>query len=334
VRLETILELGRQHNILLPAWDLEGLRPHVQMLPDQSGEAAMPGVMAFIAKFRWMMAVLADYDACRRVAYENVEDLRLEGIDYAELRFSPWFMAETHDLDPTGVVEAVLDGAEAGARDFGIKVKMIGIVSRTYGLDAGWSELEALLHYRDRLVALDLAGDEANWPASLFVEHFRQARNTGWQITVHAGESAGSESVWQSIRELGATRIGHAVAAIEDPALLDHMAEHRIGIESSLTSNVQTSVVPNYASHPIRRFMEHGLLVTLNTDDPGISAIDLRHEYELAAPAAGLTEEQIHLAQRNALAVAFLSEDEREMLRVAGAQAQLQEMPARNAEDL
>jgi adenosine deaminase len=319
VRLETILDLGRQHDIPLPAWDVEGLRPHVQVLHDQPGQNPMPGVMAFIAKFKWMTAVLVDYDACWRVAYENVEDLRREGIDYAELRFSPWFMAETHDLDPTGVVEAVLDGAEAGARDFGIKVKMIGIISRTYGLEAGWRELQALLHHRDRLVALDLAGDEANWPATLFGEHFRRAREVGWHITVHAGESAGPESIWQAIRKLGATRIGHAVAAIDDPALLDYLAEHQIGIESSLTSNVQTSVVPDYASHPIRRFMDRGLMVTLNTDDPGISAVDLRHEYEIAAPAAGLTTEQILQAQHNAVVAAFLSAEERESLSVSPA---------------
>jgi adenosine deaminase len=316
VRLETILDLGHQHNMPLPAWNVEGLRPHVQVLHDQPGQNPMPGVMAFIAKFKWMTAVLVDYDACRRVAYENVEDARREGIDYVELRFSPWFMAETHELDPTGVVEAVLDGAEAGARDYGIKVKMIGIISRTYGLEAGWRELEALLHYRARLVALDLAGDEANWPARLFVEHFQRARDAGWQITVHAGESAGPESIWQSIRQLGATRIGHAVAAIDDLALMDYMAEQRIGIESSLTSNVQTSVVPDYASHPIRHFMDRGLLVTLNTDDPGISAIDLHHEYEVAAPAAGLTTEQIRQAQQNALAIAFLSTEERGSLSV------------------
>jgi adenosine deaminase len=248
------------------------------------------------------------------VAYENVEDACREGIDYIELRFSPWFMAETHDLDPAGVVEAVLGGAEAGARDLEIKVKMIGIISRTYGPEAGWGELQSLLRYRDRLVGLDLAGDEANVPGALFVEHFQRARDAGWQITVHAGESAGPESIWQALRELGAQRIGHAVAAIDDPALLDYLAEHRIGIESSLTSNVQTSVVPDYASHPIARFMDRGLLVTLNTDDPGISAIDLRHEYEIAAPAAGLTGEQIRQAQSNALTAAFLSEEERALL--------------------
>lgn len=314
VRLDTILDLGRQHGIPLPAWDLEALRPHVQVVGEKSAGVTVPGVMAFIAKFKWMTAVLADHEACQRVAYENVEDALFDGLDYVELRFSPWFMAETHGLDPAGVVEAVADGVEAGARDFGVKVKLIGIISRTYGVASAWRELEALLHYRDRLVGLDLAGDEANFPGQLFVEHFRRARETGWQITIHAGESAGPESIWQALRELGAVRIGHAVAAIEDPSLMNYMVENRIGVESSLTSNVQTHTVPDYASHPVRHFVERGMLVTLNTDDPGISAIDLRHEYEIAAPAAGLTEEQIGQAQRNALEVAFLSAGEKEAL--------------------
>ncbi len=317
VRLETILDLGRQHGLPLPAWDLEGLRPHVQVTASNPGDGALPGVMAFIAKFRWMIGVLADYEACRRVAYENVQDAQREGLDYVELRFSPWFMAEPHHLDPAGVVEAVADGVEVGARDWGLTVKLIGILSRTYGPEVGWRELNALLTQRDRIVALDLAGDEAHWPGELFVDHFRRARDAGWQITIHAGEAAGPESIWQAVRELGATRIGHAVAAAEDPALLDYLADRRIGIESSLTSNVQTSTVPGYADHPIRRFVEHGLLVTLNTDDPGISAITLRHEYQVAAPAAGLTPAQIRQVQRNALAIAFLSDQERAALLAA-----------------
>jgi adenosine deaminase len=317
VRLETILDLGQRYNLPLPAWDVEGLRPHVQVLHGQAVGQAVPGVMAFIAKFKWMMAVLVDYDACHRVAYENVEDAYHEGLDYVELRFSPWFMAETHGLDPMGVTESVADGVEAGVQDFGVRAKLIGILSRTYGPEAAWEELAALLQYRDRLVGMDLAGDETNWPASLFADHFRQARAAGLEITVHAGESAGPESVWQAIRELGAKRIGHAVTAIEDPALMDYMAERQIGIESSLTSNVQTSTVSGYASHPIRHFLERGLLATLNSDDPGISGIDLRHEYEVAAPAAGLTADQIRQAQYNALVVAFLTAEERDELRNA-----------------
>lgn len=104
VRLETILDLGRQHDLPLPAWDVEQLRPHIQMTQPE------PDVMAYIAKFYWLTGVLADYQACQRVAYENVEDTQREGLDYVELRFSPWFMAEPHGLDPAGVVETVTDG--------------------------------------------------------------------------------------------------------------------------------------------------------------------------------------------------------------------------------
>jgi adenosine deaminase len=235
-------------------------------------------------------------------------------------------MAETHQLDAAGVVEAVVDGTKAGIRDFGVKTNLIGIISRTYGPDSGAEELEALLLHREHLVALDLAGDEANWPGELFVDHFERARDAGWQVTVHAGESAGPESIWQAIRELGATRIGHAVAALGDLWLLDAMAEYEIGIESSLTSNVQTSTVPSYDAHPLRRFLDLGLLATLNTDDPGISAIDLRHEYEVAAPAAGLTAEQIARAQRNSLSVAFLSADDRQALAASCAQRSAPEL--------
>ena len=113
---------------------------------------------------------------------------------------------------------------------------------------------------------------------------------------------------------LGAGRIGHAVQAVQDPALLDFMREQRIGIETNLTSNVQTSIVPDYAHHPLRQFLQSGLLATINTDDPGISGITLAYEYQVAAPAAGLTPGEIRQAQRNALEIAFLEPAEKAAL--------------------
>lgn len=309
VRLETILALGRQHNLPLPAETVEGLRPHAQITAPQ------PGLMDFIAKFEWAVGVLADYAACRRVAYENVEDARREGIDHLELRFSPWFMAAPHRLDPVGVVEAVVEGARAGERDFGVSVGLIGVLSRTYGPEVVTRELDALLHAAGDLVALDLAGDEAGQPGELFVAQMQRGRAAGLHITVHAGEAAGPESVWQALDALGAERIGHGVRACEDPALMDALVERGIGVEQSLTSNVQTSTVSSYAAHPLRHFLAHGVRVSINTDDPGISGIDMAHEYNVAAPAAGLTREQIHQAQRNALAIAFLSAEEKARLR-------------------
>jgi adenosine deaminase len=308
IRLQTILDLGIQHGLPLPSFDLEGLRPYVQVTTPQ------PGVMAFIAKFKWMTGVLADYDAVRRIAYENVEDLKTEGLDYAELRFSPLFMAEPHNLDPVGVVEAVLDGISAGVREYGVPVKLIGILSRTYGPDRAGEELDALLSQADRITALDLAGDELNYPPEWFSRHFSRARDAGWHITVHAGESAGASSIWQAIRLLGAQRIGHAIHAVDDPLLLDHLASRLIGVESCLTSNVQTSCVPDYPSHPLKVFLDHGILATINTDDPGISSISLPYEYNIAAPQASLTSIQIRQAQKNALECAFLTQAERDQL--------------------
>lgn len=310
VRLETILDLGLQHNLPLPATTLEGLRPYVQVSSPQ------PGVMAFIQKFEWMTGVLVDYQACRRIAYENIEDAAITGVDYIELRYSPWFMAEAHGLAAAGVVEAVTDGVKAGERVFGVRANQIGILSRHYGPETAWQELAALMSRKDAFVGLDLAGDEANFPGELFVEHFKKARDLGWHITVHAGEAAGAESIWQALNGLGAERIGHAVRATEDPVLMDYLLEHHIGIECNLTSNVQTTTVPDYPSHPMRKFMEKGLLATLNTDDPGISAIDLPYEYIVAAPKAGLSDDMIRQAQENALTIAFLDEVEKQALRV------------------
>lgn len=310
LRLETILDLGLQHNLPLPAKTLEGLRPYVQVSTPQ------PGVMVFIEKFKWMTGVLVNYDACRRVAIENVEDAAREGIDYIELRYSPWFMAEAHGLNPAGVVEAVTDGIRTGERQFDVRVNQVGILSRHYGPAIAYKELDALMQFRDQITALDLAGDELNFPGEWFTDHFRKARDAGWHITVHAGEITGPESIWQALNDLGAERIGHAVHAVQDPRLLDALVERRIGVECNLTSNVQTSTVADYTSHPMRGFIEKGILATLNTDDPGISAIDLHYEYDVAAPAAGLSDAQIRQAQENALQVSFLSEDEkRDILR-------------------
>ncbi|GAA3709519.1 adenosine deaminase [Oceanisphaera sediminis] len=314
IRPATILELGQRFDMALPATTLAGLRPYVQVRDNA------PDLMSFLAKLDWGVKVLGSYDACRRVAYENVEDLQGAGIDYAELRFSPGYMAMQHHLDPEGVVEAIIDGVAAGSRDFGVPTKLIGIMSRTFGRQACERELAACLAHKDRLVAMDLAGDELGFPGDLFEEHFRRVRDAGLHITVHAGEAAGSNSVWQAIRELGAERIGHGVKAVQDESLLDYLAEHRIGIETCLTSNLQTSTVAELSSHPIHRFLEKGLSVCLNTDDPAVQGIELRHEYTDAALATGLTPVQTRRCQENALAMAFISAEEKAALLLASAE--------------
>ncbi|MBM6605346.1 adenosine deaminase [Enterobacteriaceae bacterium RIT814] len=308
IRAQTILDLGRQFNLTLPAQSLEALIPHVQVTQNE------PDLVSFLSKLDWGVKVLASLDACRRVAFENIEDAARNGLHYVELRFSPGYMAMTHQLPVAGVVEAVIAGVREGCNAFPVEARLIGIMSRTFGESACLQELEALLAHRDQITAIDLAGDELGFPGSLFLSHFNRARDAGWHITVHAGEAAGPESIWQAIRELGAERIGHGVKAVEDPALMAFLAEQRIGIESCLTSNIQTSTVPSLAQHPLKTFLEQGVLASINTDDPAVQGVDIIHEYNVAAPQAGLSREQIRQAQINGLDIAFLSQAEKTAL--------------------
>ncbi|GBU12694.1 adenosine deaminase [Enterobacterales bacterium] len=309
IRAQTILDLGRQFNLTLPANEIEALRPHVQVM-----ETA-PDLVSFLQKLDWGVKVLGDLDACRRVAQENVEDAARAGLHYTELRFSPYYMAMTHKLPVAGVVEAVIEGIRRGRQHHDIDVRLIGILSRTFGEEACLQELDGLLAHRDGITALDLAGDELGFPGSLFLNHFNKARDAGWRITVHAGEAAGPESIWQAIRELGAERIGHGVKAAQDTELMDFLAKHQIGVESCLTSNIQTSTVSSLENHPLAVFLRHGVLASINTDDPAVQGIEIEHEYRVAAPAAGLTTAEIRQAQENGLTMAFLSDAEKDAIR-------------------
>lgn len=299
IRLSTIWQLAEEYSIALPVDNLEVLKNKVQI------QQRTTDLLAFLQKMELGVSVLASEQACFRVAYENIEDAKLAGLSYVELRFSPVFMAKNYSLVLEQVVEAVVAGCQAGSLAYGIPVNLIGILSRSYGEKSCMQELNALLTAKDSLCALDLAGDEKGYPAKRFVEHFSRARDAGWNITVHAGEADGPHSIYQAIQLLGATRIGHGVAAAQDMQLMDLITEKEIAIECCLTSNFQTGACTNIAEHPIKTFLEKGILVTLNTDDPGVSGIEMADEYSLAKEQVGLTSEQLLQIQLNGVHAAF-----------------------------
>ena len=223
-------------------------------------------------------------------------------------------MAMNHNLVIADVVEAVVDGIKEGTKAFDIKINLIGILSRTFGVKQCQLELDALLTHKDALVAIDLAGDEYNFPGELFVEHFKQVRNAGLQVTVHAGEAGGAKSVWQAINELGATRIGHGVATIEDEKLMSFMVNNNIAIESCLTSNFQTGTVTDLTQHPLKTFLAHGIKACLNTDDPAVQGIEIKHEYVVARDILKLNDKDISQLQNNAIDVCFVSDSDKKAL--------------------
>ena len=308
IRPKTIWQLAQKNNIKLPTSTLEDFIPYVQI---QNQEA---NLMAFLKKLDWGVAVLKSLDDVKQIAYENVEDAFNAGLHYAELRFSPYYMAMNHNLNVQDVVEAIIDGIHLGLKDFKIKIKLIGILSRTFGVEKCQLELDALLAHKNNITAIDLAGDEYNFPGSLFVKHFKQVRDAGLHITVHAGEAGGSQSMYQAIDELKATRIGHGVACASDEALMDYMLEKNIAIESCITSNYQTGTIESIRNHPIKTFLNKGLKVCLNTDDPAVQGIEIKHEFKIAQSIVGLDDNDILTLKQNAFDVCFLSKEEKKDL--------------------
>ncbi|NQY37618.1 MAG: adenosine deaminase [Alteromonadaceae bacterium] len=308
IRPETTWKLAQQHGIALPVNDFAQFIPLVQI------QKSEPDLMSFLKKLDWGVSVLKTLDDCKRIAFENVEDAHNAGLDYAELRFSPYYMSMAHNLPVADVVAAVIDGIDAGVKQYTVKINLIGILSRTFGVEKCQQELTGLLAHKNKLVAIDLAGDEYNYPGELFVEHFNQVTDAGLHITIHAGEAGDSSSVWQAIKGLRAERIGHGVASAQDPELMAYMAANNISIESCLTSNYQTGTVKNIAEHPIKTFMAHGVNVFLNTDDPAVEGIELKHEFELAKSLLKFSDSEIVQLQKNALNACFLSDAEKKSL--------------------
>ncbi|KGJ89951.1 adenosine deaminase [Colwellia psychrerythraea] len=308
IRPATIWQLAQQNNIKLPTDNFESFIPHVQITDSEAD------LLAFLKKLDWGVGVLKSLDDVVRIGFENVEDVFNANIDYAELRFSPYYIAMTHNLPIEGVVEAIIEGVNQGRNKLSTKINLMGILSRTFGVEHCQSELNALLAYKNDLVAVDLAGDEYNFPGTLFESHFKQVRDAGLNVSVHAGEAAGPESVWHAIEKLGATRIGHGVACAKDQKLMDYMRDHQISLESCLTSNYQTGTIKDLSKHPVKTFLANDLLVCLNTDDPAVENIELAGEFEVARKVLGLNAEQINKLQRNAVQMSFLSEKEKQTL--------------------
>lgn len=311
IRIETILALAEKHKLDLPTYTYQSLKKYVHI------QHKTPSLMAFLEKLNTGISVLADYQACYQIAYENVEDAVNEGLNYLELRFSPTFMASAHHLEVKGVCQAVVEGVKDANRAFNYNARLIGILSRTYGTSSCHRELDAILHaqkYANEIVAVDLAGDELSYPAKDFVEHFNRVRDRGLNITIHAGEACGPQSIWDAISLLGADRIGHGVSASSDPQLLTYMARHNIGVEACILSNYHTGAWTNIAEHPVSTFLKYDIPVFLNTDDPGVSANTLSDEYQLAKNTVKLSTSQLNKCKWNAYQQAFLSDTEKKSL--------------------
>jgi adenosine deaminase len=266
----------------------------------------------FLEKFKTLRLFYRSPDVIHRITMEAVEDAARDNVRYLELRFTPVALSRAEGFPLHDVMDWVITSARAAAQQYGLRVGLIASVNRHESVElaeqVAWL---AASYVKDGMLALDLAGNEAEFPAAPFAGIFNEACQAGLHITVHAGEWAGAQNVHQAIELLGAQRIGHGVRVLEDDKIVALAAERATTFEVCLTSNYQSGVIPDLGLHPLRLMLGRGLNVTLNTDDPSVSRITLAHEYQVACRELGLPLMDLKNRVLAAAQAAFLPEAER-----------------------
>lgn len=307
LRPQTMIELARGAGVELPSTDPGALARH--MLVDDARD-----LEDYLRRFDITIALLQDPDAIERVAYEMVEDAHADGLRYLEVRYCP-VLSTRQGLSIEDAVRAEQRGLLRGTRDFGVRTGIINCSLRHYAPDVSLDLARRSSALRDSgVVAFDLAGGEAGRPCTVHRAAFDAARAGGLGITIHAGEAAGAASIAEAVHDCHADRIGHGTRLHEDPALQRELRDRRIVIEVNITSNLQTRVVARAEEHPVRRYLEAGLAVTLCTDSWLMSGTTLTDEYVIAQSALGFGRPEIERMILHGFDGAFLPWPEKQAL--------------------
>lgn len=295
IRPATVVDLARENGVDFPFRTAEEL--------DQALD--FEDFLRFLAMFQVVNRCLVKPSDFERIARELIEDLAAQNVVYAEIRYSPMHPMQ-RGLSFDDVTAAVVEGVRQGSAETGMPLALICGLTRQWDFCLETTKLAA--EWAGRGVdAIDIGGDEAGFPAEGFVDVYDLARRTGLQLTAHAGEASGPESVWAALKLLGVKRIGHGIRSIEDPTLVEYLRGEGVTLEVCPTSNVKTGVVASYAEHPLRRLFDAGVRVTVSSDDPAMFRTDVAREYEVAAREFGFTEAELGQLTRNAIDAGFAS---------------------------
>ncbi len=283
LRLKTILDLAEKQRVELPASDEDGLRK-VMNLGQNCGS-----LVEYLRAFDVTLRVMQSEDALTRIAYELAEDAARENVRYMEVRYAP-MLHTRRGLKLTSVVEAVLSGLRAAQTDFKIESNIIICGIRNVSPESSLEMAELAVAYKNRgVVGFDLAGAEYDHPAKHHKHAFQLVRDNNINVTIHAGEAYGPESIAQAVHTCGAHRIGHGCRLRENGDLLHYVNDHRIPLECCPSSNVQTGAIRDLATHPLKLYYNLGLRVTVNTDNRLVTDTTVSKELWLCHTQMGLS---------------------------------------------
>jgi adenosine deaminase len=307
LRLETVVEVARQQGMRIQ--DPSQLRALVQV-----NEGEPYSSKNFLSKFETLRTFYQTPEIIGRFTREVVLDAAADNIRYLELRFTPAALSNARSFPYAEVMDWVIENVDLASRQVGMKTRLIVSLNRHESVKIAEQVLRLAVDRMGRgVVGMDLAGNEAQFPALPFAGVMQEARQAGLHVTIHAGEWSGAQNVKDALQYLSAERIGHGVRVMEDPEAVELARDHNVPFCVCITSNVQSGVAASFLAHPVGAMLEAGLNVTLATDDPSISDICLSDEYRNFC-ALGLPLEALRRCVLSAARASFLPEAERQLL--------------------
>jgi aminodeoxyfutalosine deaminase len=300
----TLVELSGRH-------DAQPLR-----LSDAEALYEFTDFTGFIEAFKAVTRLLTGPDDYELAAWRMMERLAAQGVVHAEVYISVGVIYMWRNYDPH-VFEPIFAGLERarerGERELGLSLYWIFDAVRHFTVEEAGVVFRKAAEMRAEypsIIGIGLGGDERRAGSAPFRDFYVEAAQAGLRLTNHAGETTGPEAIWEAL-EIGSERIGHALSAIEDPGLLEELKVRGIPLELNPTSNVRTGVCPSFAEHPLRRYFDAGLLVTVNSDDPAFFGSDVANEYLLAHTEQGFTRAELRQLAANSIRASFLPESAR-----------------------
>jgi aminodeoxyfutalosine deaminase len=292
VSTETLVELRKKHGKKSSLSEAETLYQYQDF-------------NCFLMAFKTVTEDLQTPEDYELITYRLMEQLKAEKVVHAEVYVSVGVcLWRKQDFD--AIFEGLERGRERGEREFGVSLLWIFDAVRQFGPGAAQDVFGLAAKFRDRsVIGVGIGGDEQKSPPELFREAYADAADHGLRLTAHAGETAGPESIWGALN-LGAERVGHGLTAQQDPELIEELATRQIPVEICLTSKLRTGCCGKISEHPVRRYFDQGLMLTLNTDDPAMFSTTLTREYELAQTEFGFTDEHLRELARNSFEASFL----------------------------
>ncbi|WP_027623391.1 adenosine deaminase [Clostridium lundense] len=299
VRPRTIIDIAKEEEISIPCYNIESVE-NMMIAPMECNS-----LVEYLQRFELPIMVMQSKKSLRRIAYELLEDAAKENVKYIEIRFGP-LLHTKNGLTLEEVIQSVLDGIKDAENNFNIKGNLILSCLRNMPVDTVFQIIEAGKKFLNKgVVAIDLCANEEAGFCEKFIEPINLAKECGYRVTIHAGETGIGENVLHAVKKLGAERIGHGVFIKDCPEAYSIVKKEKVILEMCPTSNIQTKAVDSYKNHPLYDFYKNGIKVTVNTDNRTVSNTNLTNEYDNLLKEFNITYEDYKEFYYNSIEASF-----------------------------